>query len=94
MNIEIYTSPACGYCQMAKAHLKRQGLQFQEIDIARQPGKTAEMTARSGRRTVPQIFVDGRPVGGYDDLVRMDPSSLASSEGFAASAGQYSGAVE
>ena len=86
MNIEIYTAPACGYCQMAKAHLKRLGLQFQEIEIAQQPEKVAEMIARSGRFTVPQIFVDGRPVGGYDDLVRMDPSSLAS-------AGQSSGAL-
>lgn len=77
MNIEIYTSPACGYCRLAKTHLKSLGLQFQEIDIARQPDKAAEMIARSGRRTVPQIFVDGRPVGGYDDLVRLDSASLA-----------------
>lgn len=76
MTIEIYTSPSCGYCRLAKAHLKRLDLHFQEIDIVRQPEKAAEMTARSGRRTVPQIFVDGRPVGGYDDLVRLDPASL------------------
>ncbi|MEX1993495.1 MAG: glutaredoxin 3 [Steroidobacteraceae bacterium] len=94
MNIEIYTSPACGYCRLAKAHLTRLGLQFQEIDIARQPDKSAEMVARSGRRTVPQIFVDSHPVGGYDDLVRMDPSYFAAAGISAASAGQYSGADE
>ena len=68
MTIEIYTTPACGYCRLAKAHLKRLGLHFQELDIVRQPEKAAEMTARSGRRTVPQIFVDDRPIGGYLEL--------------------------
>lgn len=76
MTIEIYTSPACGYCRLAKAHLKGLGLNFREIDISRQPDRAAEMVARSGRRTVPQIFLAGTPVGGYDDLLRLDPSSL------------------
>ena len=77
MDILIYTSPGCGYCHLAKAHLQRHKLPFREIDLGREPDKATEMIARSGRRTVPQIFVDGRPVGGYDDLVRLDPQSLA-----------------
>jgi glutaredoxin 3 len=94
MTIEIYTTPACGYCGLAKAHLKRLGLHFQEIDIVRQPEKAAEMIARSGRRTVPQIFVDSLPVGGYDDLVRLDPASLAAVGASVARAGHRSGAFE
>jgi glutaredoxin 3 len=94
MTIEIYTTPVCGYCRLAKAHLERLGLQFQEIDIARQPERAAEMVARSGRRTVPQIFVDDRPVGGYDDLVRLDPASLGAAGVSAARASQQSGEFE
>lgn len=94
MTIEIYTSPACGYCRLAKAHLQRLGLRFEEIDIVRQPEKATEMIARSGRRTVPQIFVDDLPVGGYDELVRLDPESLAAVEASAARASRLPAAFE
>ena len=67
--VEIYTTPICGYCAMAKQLLTRKGVPFVEIDVMRDPERRAEMTRRSGGgRTVPQIFIDGAPIGGCDDL--------------------------
>ncbi|EPX84359.1 Glutaredoxin, GrxC family [Rubellimicrobium thermophilum DSM 16684] len=71
--IEIYTSPTCGYCHAAKRLLQRKGAAFTEIDVTRDPARRAEMVERAGgRRTVPQIFIDGRHVGGCDDLHALD----------------------
>lgn len=67
--VDIYTSPLCGYCHAAKRLLRGKGVDFTEIDLAREPGRRAEMLARAGgRHTVPQIFVGGVHVGGCDDL--------------------------
>ncbi|NAZ37744.1 glutaredoxin 3 [Rubellimicrobium sp. CFH 75288] len=71
--IEIYTSPTCGYCHAAKRLLRAKGAAFEEVDVVRHPERRAEMVARAGgRRTVPQIFIDGRHVGGSDDLHDLD----------------------
>lgn len=71
--IEIYTTPWCGYCARAKAVLNRKGLAFEEIDVSTTPGARDQMIARAeGRRTVPQIFVDGRYLGDSDALVALD----------------------
>lgn len=71
--IEIYTSPACGYCHAAKRLLNAKGASFTEYDTWAQPHLKAEMLGRSGgRRTVPQIFIDGRHIGGCDDLHALD----------------------
>ena len=67
--IEIYTTQTCPYCAAAKALLRRKGAPFTEIDVGGDPGGRAAMTERAGgRRTVPQIFIDGRGIGGCDDL--------------------------
>lgn len=67
--VEIYTTPICGYCAMAKRLLTSKGVAFTEIDVMRDPARRAEMTRRAnGGRTVPQIFIDGAPVGGCDEL--------------------------
>ena len=66
--IEIYTKRWCGYCHMARALLTHAGLTFEEYDLSANPGLEAEMRRRSGRATVPQVFIDGRPIGGYTDL--------------------------
>ena len=72
-NVEIYTSPTCGYCHAAKRLLAQKGVTFAEVDVARQPERRVEMVQRAnGRRTVPQIFIDGRHVGGCDDLYALD----------------------
>ncbi|RMF16559.1 MAG: glutaredoxin 3 [Alphaproteobacteria bacterium] len=71
--VEIYTRSWCPYCLRAKTLLKSKGVDYREIDIDRAPERRAEMIERSGgRTTVPQIFIDGRPIGGSDDLVALD----------------------
>ena len=71
--VEIYTTPICGYCTAAKRLLSQKGVSFTEIDVMRDPSRRAEMTKRSqGGRTVPQIFIDGAPVGGCDDLYALE----------------------
>ncbi len=68
-SVEIYTSPLCGFCHAAKRLLVTKGVSFEEIDLSREPARRAEMVQRSGgRKTVPQTFVGGMHVGGYDDL--------------------------
>jgi glutaredoxin 3 len=71
--IEIYTSPFCGYCSRAKQLLARKGAAYTEIDVMRDGERRAEMTERAyGRQTVPQIFIDGRHIGGCDELYALD----------------------
>ncbi|MEL6208231.1 MAG: glutaredoxin 3 [Pseudomonadota bacterium] len=71
--VEIYTTPLCGFCHAAKRLLSNKGVAFTEIDVARVPEKRAEMVGRaSGARTVPQIFVGQTHVGGCDDLYALD----------------------
>lgn len=73
--IEIYTTPTCGYCRMAKSLLTNKGVQFAEIDISRDPDKRQEMMNRAaGRFTVPQIFIGSTHVGGCDELFALDRS--------------------
>ena len=70
--ILIYTKKWCGYCSAAKDLLQRLELQFTEVDVTTDQARLEEMLQRSdGRRTVPQIFVDGVGIGGYDDLNRL-----------------------
>ncbi|SPJ23136.1 glutaredoxin 3 [Palleronia abyssalis] len=72
-NVEIYTTPLCGYCHAAKRLLKSKDAAFIETDVSSDPGLREKMMERaSGRRTVPQIFIDGAHVGGYDDLAKLD----------------------
>ncbi len=71
--VEIYTTPLCGYCHAAKRLLTSKGVAFTEIDVSRDPGLRATMTKRSnGGRTVPQIFIGEKHVGGCDDLHALD----------------------
>lgn len=67
-DVVIYTTRMCSFCTAAKYLLDSRGIPWREIPVDADPGQRLEMQARSGRRTVPQIFIDGRPVGGYDAL--------------------------
>jgi glutaredoxin 3 len=71
-DIVIYLAGWCPYCQRALDLLSKKGLAFREIDVDDDPKLREEMIARSGRRTVPQIFVDETHVGGCDDLLALD----------------------
>lgn len=67
--VEIYTKSTCGYCHAAKRLLASKSVSFAETDINKHPEKRSEMIQRAkGRSTVPQIFIDGTLVGGFDDL--------------------------
>lgn len=71
--VEIFTTPWCPYCIAAKRLLAAKGVAFEETDVSADPALRAAMTDRAGgRRTVPQIFIDGAHVGGSDDLHDLD----------------------
>jgi glutaredoxin 3 len=71
--VEIYTRAFCGYCTRAKRLLGEKGVDYEEIDVGMDAAKRAEMIQRAGgRTTVPQIFIEGRHVGGSDDLHALD----------------------
>ena len=74
--IEIYTKSWCPFCGNAKQHLESRGLHFEEIDITADLPREAEMVSRSGRTSVPQIFIGGHHVGGSDDLLHAEDSGL------------------
>ena len=71
-NVKMYTTPFCGYCYLAKKLLTRKGVAFTEINVMMSPGKREEMVSRSGRRTVPQIFIGETHVGGFDELQALE----------------------
>lgn len=73
-DIEIYTTPTCGFCQAAKRLLASKGASFREISVVGEPELRQEMMTRSGRFTVPQIFIGGEHVGGCDDLYALERS--------------------
>ena len=71
--VEIYTKAFCPYCARAKALLDRKGVTYEEYEISMGGPKRTEMLERAnGRTTVPQIFIDGRHIGGSDDLADLD----------------------
>ncbi|HEX9933535.1 MAG TPA: glutaredoxin 3 [Allosphingosinicella sp.] len=73
--VEIYTKFMCPYCARAKRLLDAKGVDYEETEISMGGAKREEMIQRAnGRTTVPQIFIDGRHVGGSDDLAELDRS--------------------
>ncbi|MGZ8284463.1 MAG: glutaredoxin 3 [Allosphingosinicella sp.] len=71
--VEIYTKFGCPYCARAKRLLEEKSADYEEFEINSVPGKRDEMFGRAnGRTTVPQIFIDGRHVGGSDDLAELE----------------------
>ena len=75
----MYATGWCGYCARARALLESKQVEFEEIDVDARPEARAEMIARSGRRTVPQIFIGETHVGGSDDLHDLDASGALDS---------------
>jgi glutaredoxin 3 len=73
-DIVIYVNGWCPYCQRARGLLSKKGLAFHEINVEDDARLREEMTARSGRRTVPQVFIGETHVGGCDDLIALDAS--------------------
>ena len=71
-SVEIYTTPYCPYCHAAKDLLSEKGVSFTEIDVSDSPGERQRIEQASGQSTVPQIFIAGRPIGGYDDMMALE----------------------
>ena len=72
--VTVYTSDWCPYCRRAKDLLTQKHVVFSEINVDDEPKFREEMIARSNRRTVPQIFIGDKHVGGCDDLIELDRS--------------------
>ncbi len=72
--ITVYTTEPCGYCRTAKALLNARGIPFEEINLAKDADGRAELVARTGMMTFPQIIVDGAPIGGFQELAAADRS--------------------
>lgn len=70
--VTVYTTQHCPYCLSAKSLLARKGVTAIEVDVETSPQRLAKMLQRSQRRTVPQIFIGDRHVGGFDDLASLD----------------------
>jgi len=70
--IVMYSTAWCGYCQKARDLLERKGVAFREIRVDEEAGQREVMQQRTGRRTVPQIFIGEQHIGGYDDLAALD----------------------
>jgi glutaredoxin 3 len=71
-DVVIYTTKVCPYCVRAKALLDRKGVEYQEISAEDEAVREAMITKAGGRRTVPQIFINGQHIGGCDDLYALD----------------------
>ncbi len=68
----MYTGRVCPYCARAKALLTKKGVEFTEEMVDLDPNGRQKLVDLTGRRTVPQIIVDGNPIGGWDDLAALD----------------------
>ena len=80
----VYTTEPCGYCRVAKALLAKRRVAYNEINLARDPEGRAELVRLTGMMTFPQVVIDDRPLGGYQELVKADREGLL--EAFAAAA--------
>jgi glutaredoxin 3 len=72
VTIEIYTTAWCGFCLRAKALLEERGLPYEEIRIDDDPSFRDRLLELTGRWTVPQILIDGKPIGGYTELRELE----------------------
>jgi glutaredoxin 3 len=71
-SVRVYTKRSCAYCARAKALLARKGVAFDEIDVEQDDALRSWLVEATGQRTVPQIFVGDRPLGGFDDVDALD----------------------
>jgi glutaredoxin 3 len=72
--VRIFTTQSCPYCVQAKRLLDRKRVSYEEVDITFDATRRVEMVRASGRRTVPQVFIDDRAIGGFDELYELDQS--------------------
>ena len=73
-SIKMYSTETCSFCTAARMLLTKKGLQYDEVLVSKDAGAREEMVQLSGRRTVPQIFIDGQSIGGFDELYELEKS--------------------
>jgi glutaredoxin 3 len=71
-DVVVYSTSSCGYCVRAKALLGKLGIKFEEIDVSNDSEKRQWLIQTTGRRTVPQIFIKGESIGGFDELAALN----------------------
>src|SRR5437588_6168521 len=74
--VTLYTTEPCGFCTQAKALLKSRGLAYTEVDLAKDPDGRADLVARTGQMTFPQLMVGDRAIGGFRELLEADRDGL------------------
>ena len=79
-DITIYSRTPCAYCHLAKRLLKDRGLAFREIDLTEQPDIERELVARTGHRSVPQVFINDQFIGGYAELAALSGNGRLTAE--------------
>jgi glutaredoxin 3 len=72
--VTVYTGSFCGYCLQVTSLLERRGIPHAEVNVEDEPGLREKLLARSGRRTLPQVFVGERYIGGADEIRALDAS--------------------
>jgi glutaredoxin 3 len=70
--VTIYTTEPCGFCRVAKGLLQKRNVPFTEINLAKDASGRAELVRMTGMMTFPQVVIDSRPIGGYQELVQVD----------------------
>jgi GrxC family glutaredoxin len=70
--VKLYTTSSCPFCIRAKRLLEARGIRFEEIDVGNDDALREDIIRRTGRRTVPQIFIDERSIGGFEELAALD----------------------
>jgi glutaredoxin 3 len=74
--VTVYTTEPCGYCRTAKALLDKRGVEYTEVNLAKDAEGRAELVQVTGMMTFPQVVIDGEPLGGYQELARADRAGL------------------
>jgi len=69
--VTVLTSPTCSYCHAVKNLLQQQGIDYQEVDLLKDKDHAQELLIKSGQRTVPQIFINEKPIGGFTELSQL-----------------------
>ncbi len=74
MRITLYHTDSCRYCRLAEQLLSKKGIAYESVDVTDDDARRAWLVDRTGLRTVPQLFLDGEPIGGFRELDRLDRS--------------------
>lgn len=72
MKVKIYVTNYCPFCRRAESLLKQKGISFEAVDVTNDDQTREWLVKETGYKTIPQIFIDGKPIGGYDQLLKLD----------------------